>query len=125
MTYFRFDKQVCIPDLHLSLGIFNWLWNLLEDACSELDFKLAMACIDTASNSPFDTTALKKLSLMRIELDTERNYANVITEMITFYTLTGDDASDMCESLKEDLATAQQCISNKVPNKHCIHVNIL
>ncbi len=70
----------------------------MEDACGELDFKLAMAYVDSASNSPFDTATLKKLSLMRIELDTQRNYAKVVTEMITFYTLTADDAvSDMCE----------------------------
>ncbi len=88
----------------------------MEDACGELDFKLAMAYVDTASNSPFDTATLKKLSLMRIELDTQHNYAKVVTEMITFYTLTADDASDMCESLREDLAIAQQSISDKVPN---------
>ena len=30
--------QVCIPaGLHISLGIFNRLYNLLEDACHELD----------------------------------------------------------------------------------------
>ncbi len=81
----------------MSLGIFKRLWNLLEDACGELDFKPAIAYVDTASNSPFDIATLKKLSLMRIELDTQRNYANVVTEMITFYTLTVDDASDMCE----------------------------
>ena len=78
-----------------------------------------MACIDTASNSPFDTTALKKLSILRIELDTQCNYASVITEMITFYTLTADDASDICQSLREDLAKAWECISDKVPNTLC------
>ncbi len=88
----------------------------MEAACGELDFKLAMAYVDTASSSPFDTATLKKLSLMRIELDTQRNYAKVVTEMITFYTLTADDASDMCESLRQDLAIAQQSISDKVPN---------
>ena len=29
--------QVCIPGLHLSLGIFNRLFSLLENACHELD----------------------------------------------------------------------------------------
>ncbi len=75
-----------------------------------------MAYVDTASDSNFDTATLKKLSLMRIELDTQQNYANVVTEMITFYTLTADDNSDMCESLREDLATAQQCMLNLLFN---------
>lgn len=37
-TYTIFT-QVCIPGLH-SLGIFNRLWTLLEEACTDLDFKL-------------------------------------------------------------------------------------
>lgn len=106
----------------MSLGIFNRLWTLLEDACSELDFKLATAGVDTASTSHIDSTVLRKLSTMRIELSTQRNYASLITEMITFYTLTADGASDICENLREDLAKTQQCISDKVPNPLNIHV---
>ena len=33
--------QVCIPGLHISLGIFNLLFTLLENACHELDLQLA------------------------------------------------------------------------------------
>jgi len=57
---------------------------------------------------------------MRSELHTQRNYASLITEMITFHTLTADDTSDFCESLREDLAKAQKCISDKLP-KNYIH----
>ena len=109
---------MCIPGLHLSLGIFNRLWTLLEEACSELDFKLAISCDDTTTtiNPQIDSTAIKTLSAMRVDLQTQRNYANVITEMVTFYTLTVDGANDICMRLKEDLAKTQQCISDKVPN---------
>ena len=34
--------QVCIPGLHLSLGVFDCLWTLLEEACTELDLRLAI-----------------------------------------------------------------------------------
>ena len=30
-----------MPGLHLSLGIFNRLYDLLEDACEQLDLELA------------------------------------------------------------------------------------
>ena len=35
--------KVVIPGLHLSLGIFLRLFNMLEDACHELDIKVALA----------------------------------------------------------------------------------
>ncbi len=53
---------------------------------------------------------------MRVELETQLKYAEVIKEMITFYTLTMDGAGDICGSLKEDLGNTQQFISDKVPN---------
>lgn len=35
------DIKVCIPALHISLGIFLRLFQLFEQACHELDVKLA------------------------------------------------------------------------------------
>ncbi len=32
---------MCFPGLHLSLGIFDRLYTLLEEACQELDLQLA------------------------------------------------------------------------------------
>ncbi len=52
---------------------------------------------------------------MRVELQTERNYADLITQMINFHTLTMDSADDLCDQLKADLATSQLFISEKVP----------
>ena len=48
------EIQVSLPGLHISLGVFDRLWTLLEDACTELDLLLAehisVGCI-------FDVTA--------------------------------------------------------------------
>ena len=38
---YHFEKKVCFPGLHLSLGIFNRLWILLEEECTEVDLALA------------------------------------------------------------------------------------
>ena len=78
-----------------------------------------MGCVDATNNPQVESsTDFKKLSAMRVELQTQQNYADVITEMITFHTLTTDGAGDICESLKEDLANTQQFISDKVPNTY-------
>ncbi len=50
---------------------------------------------------------------MRVELQTERNY--LLTQMITFHTLTVHSADNLCDQLKADLATSQLFISEKVP----------
>ncbi len=84
----------------------------MEEACSELDFNLAKVTVDNGDNS----SAFNKLSGMQVELETQRKYAEVIKEIITFYTLTMDGAGDICGSLKEDLGNTQQFISDKVPN---------
>ena len=34
--------QVCIPGLHISLGVFHKLFNLFEDACHKLDIEIAV-----------------------------------------------------------------------------------
>lgn len=87
-----------------------------------------MTCRDTANHPHVDSTILKKLSAVRVELQAQQSYANVITEMITFCTLTTDGDSDICKNLKEDLAKTQQCIAEKVPNitliKHIIKTPI-
>ena len=33
--------QVCIPALHISLGVFHKLFNLFEEACHKLDIEIA------------------------------------------------------------------------------------
>ena len=51
-----------------------------------------MACVDTTNHSRVDSTALKKLSSLRVDLHTKQSNANLNTEMITFYTLNMDGA---------------------------------
>ena len=43
LYYITSLMQVAIPTLHISLGIFDHLYKLYEDACHELDVKLAAA----------------------------------------------------------------------------------
>ena len=55
--------------------------------------------VDTTNHPCVDSTALKKLSSLRVELQTQQSYANVITEIITFYTLTMDGSGDVCQMI--------------------------
>lgn len=36
-----YNKQVCLPGLHITLGIFMRLFTLMEDECHKLDLEMA------------------------------------------------------------------------------------
>lgn len=84
--------QMCIPGLHLSLGIYNRIWSLIKGACTELDLKLAehLSGDSTPSGNTYDhfSTLLRKKELIQMEFDTQKSYAAVLDEMITYSTLT-------------------------------------
>lgn len=110
---------MCIPGLHLSLGIFNRLWTLLEAACQELDFKIALE--NASSGSTGDTNAIsvsmvRKLTLMKFERDTLQKMADVTSEMFTYSSLIAEDPStdSACQSLSKDVSTAMKTVANKV-----------
>lgn len=87
---------------------------MLEGACHELDFKLAMSDASTFSDDLSAT--LKQLHLTREELESQQNWLTVLTEMLTFTLLTVEDAynNPVYVSLKDDIDSAQKIISDKV-----------
>ena len=47
-------SQICIPGLHISLGLFLKFYDLLLDECQELDVKIAQK--KAAGASPLETS---------------------------------------------------------------------
>ena len=43
--HFHAFLKVCLPELHISMGIFYKLYSLLEEECRLLDFKAQLAAI--------------------------------------------------------------------------------
>ncbi len=119
------NHKVCIPALHLSLGIFNRIWNLLEDNCQELDFKCSLEVSGNASVS--DCEHLRKLSSLKAEIEVETKYSSVLSEMITYTMLSSDlsTTSELLESLEAKLDETNLNIQTKVNmrmiNTHIIH----
>ena len=79
-----FTAQVCIPGLHLSLGIFNRLFTLLEDACEDLDAKLAENVV-TAGGASFRnySVALKHLKEVVEKQHHEQQKLKLFTQICT------------------------------------------
>ena len=81
--------QVCIPGLHISLGIFDRLWELLEESCTELDLHLA----EHDSGGTFDRTfarykaALVETSQLKSQLESLKQSVTVLDQLVTFFSL--------------------------------------
>ena len=90
---------------------------LLEDACKQLDLKCVLEG-STSADSGCDPSHLCKLTSLKLELNTKKNYANLLSEMLTYSILTvgNRDVSELDESLREELATTQQNIQKMVNN---------
>lgn len=90
---------MCFPGLHLSLGIFDRLWNLLEQACTELDLHLA-SITTTEENGNSDSrtfdryaASLRRLSELKNRLDAEKQTTTLLDQLTTFFSITLVDAS--------------------------------
>ncbi len=82
---------MCFPGLHLSLGIFDRLYTLLEEACQELDLQLAgrERVADLGGDSfQVYATQLKRLSQLREQHTTEVQKAAILRQQVTSLSLT-------------------------------------
>ena len=78
-----YTLQVCPPGLHLSLGIFQRLFDLMEEECHLLDLKTSTITSDYVNANTFDAyiktkTAIKTLEEEKKSLLTEMEQARQV-----------------------------------------------
>ena len=105
--------------MHLSLGIFNRLWSLLSDACSELDLKLAESSeeqVNGGSTYNHYVTLIRRRSVLRTEMNNQKNYVTVVNEMVTFASISLSDAehNSVLKELRRDSDAAHTSLNNMV-----------
>ena len=104
----QFIKE-CVPALHISLGIFLRLFQLYEQACHELDVKLAASHSTSGStNDKFNNyaAALQKISDMEDTITQYRDMAENNEQLATWFAM--DDDINVQEQVKALLLEAQQ-----------------
>ena len=114
---------MCIPGLHLSLGIFNRLWNLLEDACKQLDIKLAEANLGSGTGgSTFQqySTALQQHSSLKSQLQSRKEQVTMLEQLNTFLTLSLPDpeSSALVHGVRSEATTARRIVDQMVVYIH-------
>ena len=103
--------QVALPALHISLGILDRLFRLYEDACRELDIKLAT----TAASVPVEAKEAYQFYVAQIReinklnekmeqcLQEALRYEEVAVQLAVYHRVAGDEESrtEVTELLKE------------------------
>eukprot|EP00731_Ephydatia_muelleri_P011671 Em0006g565a len=84
-------SQVCPPGLHITLGIFTKMFNLLEAVCCNLDLELALHAtdVDSSSFSKY-SLELQNLPLLQAELEEAQQAQENFQQMATYVVLVGD-----------------------------------
>lgn len=109
----------------MSLGIFNRLWSLLEDACIELDF--LSGC--SGNDFTLQASTFQRRSLLKMELECQRNFEKLMNQMLTYAILTiPDEESEVIKDLKKEVAAihskvdAMVIITSQIRNAISVYV---
>lgn len=114
-------QKVCIPGLHLSLGIYNRLWSLLEEDCTELDLKLAASSPGAVSGGvSFQqySSRLKDRASLKAKLETQQSYAMLAEQLTTFLSLSNGEESETLQTLRGEAAAARKKANDMVHPRH-------
>lgn len=104
--------KVCIPGLHLTLGIYNRLWSLLEDACAELDLRLAASGDSGEGGLSYSlySSRLKQRSELQSQLQTQLGYASVAEQLATYLSMSlpNPESNQTLQGLLKEAAAARK-----------------
>ena len=77
---------MCLLGLHITQGIFQKLFGLLEEACHELDLKLASCHHSSEHHGSFTpyTVALQDLNKTKADLDVAQQSANILEQLMVY-----------------------------------------
>ena len=90
--------QVCIPGLHISLGIFHKLFNLLEDACHKLDVRVAVSDLTgealVLASEKYKTFAKAILEIRKKQEEAlmHEQAATTMEQLVTWLCLSGKES---------------------------------
>ena len=72
--------QVCLPGLHITLGIFYRLFTLLEDDCHKLDIRVALekdSALDGGVSYGHYITAIEQRKQIKYDLERYKSLINI------------------------------------------------
>ena len=106
-----------MPGLHISQGIFLKIFNLLENACHDLDVKMALIHSGHTTLSPSYThhvLNLQELNRAKAELDTAVQYLTTLVEHQTYLTVAIGQTNSILANFEEHIKECRKEIKAAV-----------
>ena len=84
------QPKVALPALHITLGVFFRLFELLEEACHHLDLQMANMQQTTTFRAPFEkySTTLKALNDIKAKIQHLEGKAKTVDQLASYLSLT-------------------------------------
>ena len=93
--------QVCLPGLHITQGIFQKIFGLLEEACHELDLKLACHFSSQAHHGSYSVYVdkLRDIAKTKADLDTARQTLAESEQIVVYLSITLDPTNPVLQRI--------------------------
>ena len=107
---------MCLPGLHITQGIFQKIFTLLEEACHELDIKLAChfsAQTQHGSYSAYVGT-LRELLKTRADLDLAKQTVSSADQTVVYLSITLDQTNPLLQGLLNHQAECRKEVETLV-----------
>lgn len=112
--------KVCLPGLHISMGIFYKLYSLLEEECHLLDLRLALQLsantgLATSSYEEY-ATSLRELTALKEQLEVLHHEHNSLKDLFNYSAMIVGESSPLLSSLAEENISISSKIAELVSN---------
>ena len=107
---------MCLPGLHITQGIFQKIFSLLEEACHELDLKLAChfsTHIQHGSYSEY-VHKLRELTSTRAALDTAKQAVSDVEQIVVYMSITLDQTNPLLQRMLSHRAESRKEVEKLV-----------
>ena len=118
-----------MPGLHLSLGVFNRLYTLLEESCQALDLQVAYSSCADVGGETFTkySRGLARLHTLEEELGVTKQKQETFQELLNYLLVTVSDyeSNPVVESVLANAATVEEGSISwyiKAPSILCVYV---
>lgn len=107
---------MCLPGLHITQGIFQKIFSLLEEACHELDLKLAChfsSSIQHGSYSEY-VRKMRELTSTRAALDTAKQAVSGVEQLVVYLSITLDQTNPLLQGMLHHQAECRKEVEKLV-----------
>lgn len=113
---------MCIPGLHVSLGVFYRLYSLLVGECHQLDLHFAdnTGSLNLGGGVSYErySSALRNLCSMEEEQQKQAHLVCVLEQLSTYAALTLDEGNPALETVRQETRNQKGVLKDMVKKSH-------